>query len=233
MTQSPQSLSSPTPTLDRCWQHIGIWGDRTCAELRSEIHCRNCSVYCQAGRSLLEREISEEALLAWNQAEAFNALQGESASASPAISLMIFRLASEWFALSTAVFQEVTPSSPIRNIPHRTNHLLLGVVNVRGELQLCVSLAHLLGIPPIATQLTGTAYHRFLVIERERDRWVFPVDEIFGIHHVPANVLTESPAAIAQATETYTKGVLNWSDRSISVLDEELLCYRLNHKVLQ
>jgi chemotaxis-related protein WspD len=229
------SQSSPTPslpTLDRCWQQIGIWGDRSCAELRSEIHCRNCPVYGQAGRSLLEREMSEAALLDWNQAEAFKTLPEPSSAASLTRSLMIFRLASEWFALSTAVFKEVTPLSPIRKIPHRTNALLLGVVNVRGELQLCVSLSVLLGVSPLAQPVDQTGSHRFFVIEQSRDRWVFPIDEIYGIHHVPVSALTASPAAIAQATEPYTQGVLNWKERSISVLDEELLFYRLSHKVL-
>ncbi|MCU0571324.1 MAG: chemotaxis protein CheW [Oculatellaceae cyanobacterium Prado106] len=229
-----ESSPTPAPTLDRCWPEIGIWGDRTCPELQVAIHCRNCPVYTQAGRSLLKREVAESVLLEWNQAQEFNALQGQSRGDRTTFSAMVFRLATEWFALSTAVFQEVTHPSTVRKIPHRTNQILQGVVNVRGELQLCVSLTDLLNLQIDSGNSDKSLTNpRFLVIEQERDRWVFPVDEVDGIHHFSQDQLEVSPAAIAQTAEAYTKGVLNWQGRSISVLDEALLFYRLQHKVLR
>jgi chemotaxis-related protein WspD len=237
----PLPVSVPASALDRCWQRIGIWGDRACPELRSVIHCRNCPLYTQAGRGLLEREISEDVLSDWNQAKEFNALQFQASALSKSLSMVVFRLQTEWFALSTAIFKEVTPITTVRAIPHRTNSILTGIINVRGELQLCVSLTTLLDLQPAENQSHATAHSRFLVIEQELDpcgiceaaRWVFPADEIDGIHHFPSDTLTLSPSAIAHTSESYTKGILHWRDRTISVLDEELLFYRLSHKVLK
>jgi chemotaxis-related protein WspD len=220
-----------SPEIDRCWQKIGIWGDRTCSELTSAIHCRNCPAYITAGRNLLAREVTESVLRDWNQAQDFQALKTRSAHSM--LSVIIFQLATEWFALSTAVFQEVIPSPILRTIPHRSNQLLQGVVNVRGELQLCISLPALLGLTHTAPETSPSlASGRMVVIEQQGDRWVFAVDAIASIAHFPISDLQASPAAIAQAPETYTKGVLHWGDRFISLLDEELLFYRLNHQIL-
>lgn len=52
---------------DDCWNQIGVEGDRSCPQLKTAIHCRNCSVYSLAGRSLLEREASPEYLHEWTQ----------------------------------------------------------------------------------------------------------------------------------------------------------------------
>jgi chemotaxis-related protein WspD len=238
MTSSlPLTPSPSSDTLDRCWQRIGIWGDRACPELRSVVHCRNCPIYTQAGRNLLGREISEDVLLDWNQAKALNALHAplapQSLALNQTLSMMVFRLENEWFALSTAVFKEVTSPTTICNIPHRTNSILKGIVNVRGELHLCVSLTALLEIHPIPeNQPHPTAYPRFLVIEQDGYRWVFPVDEIDGVHSFQSDTITTSPPTITHATETYTKGILTRRDRTISIIDEELLFYRLNHKLL-
>ena len=44
-----------TSRLDDCWNRIGVFGQRSCPELLSCVHCRNCSVYSAAGHSLFER----------------------------------------------------------------------------------------------------------------------------------------------------------------------------------
>src|SRR6185312_13730242 len=62
------------------------------------------------------------------------------------LSAVFFRLGAEWFALSTHVFQEVAEHRRIHSLPHRRDGHLLGLINIRGELQLCVSLGRLLQI---------------------------------------------------------------------------------------
>ena len=59
---------------------------------------------------------------------------------------MIFRVGTEWLALPAAAIQEVSNLRPVHRVPHRTSGVLLGVVNVRGELLICVSLARVFGI---------------------------------------------------------------------------------------
>lgn len=41
------------PGDDHCWSKIGVSGDRTCPELQSFVHCRNCPVFAAAARTFL------------------------------------------------------------------------------------------------------------------------------------------------------------------------------------
>ena len=55
------------------------------------------------------------------------------------------------------------------------------------------------------------------------DSWLFPVDEVFGVHHFDNEELEESPVAISKTDITFTTGLLAWNDSSVGLLDEELL----------
>ena len=48
--------------------------------------------------------------------------------------------------MPTSVIAEVAERRVIHSLPHRRTGIVLGVVNVRGELLVCVSLAQLLGV---------------------------------------------------------------------------------------
>ena len=53
-TSAPRSrvVMQPQP---ECWRTIGIAGDKTCPELATFIHCRNCPVLAEAARTFFER----------------------------------------------------------------------------------------------------------------------------------------------------------------------------------
>jgi chemotaxis-related protein WspD len=109
-----------------------------------------------------------------------------------------------------------------------------GLVSVRGELVLCVSLADLLGIEEdakAARKQQLTIYGRMLVIQGEGGRFVFPVREVHGIVRTPAQGLTEVPATLAGATTTYTRAIVPWENRTVGLLDEQLLFYTLNRSL--
>ena len=123
-----------------CWNTIGTAGDGTCPKLAVHVHCRNCPVYSEKGRSLLDRPPPEEYLEEWRAV----LVQSKDEDAGQKISVLIFRLGHEWIALKSAFIEEIVPTRIIHSIPHRSSDVLLGLVNVRGELLLCVSLAEIL-----------------------------------------------------------------------------------------
>ncbi|MDX2099852.1 MAG: chemotaxis protein CheW [Leptolyngbyaceae cyanobacterium bins.59] len=229
------------PVLNDCWNRIGVMGDRSCGELKAVIHCRNCAVYSTAGRSLFERSAPTDYLKEWTDVladtstEQADSGQGAIVRSTDAISIMIFRLGQELLALPVRVLQEVTHPCVIHTLPHRSNHLFLGLVNIRGETLLCASLGSLLGLesvetrPPKANPLN---LKRMVVAGREENRWVFPVDEVHGIYRFHLNELKETPVVISKATEAYTKGVINWQDKKVNYLDSDLLFYTLNRRIL-
>ena len=221
--------SEPLTTLDHCWQTIGVNGDRSCPQLVDLVHCRNCSIYANAGRSLLEREVPADYLAEWS-----STLTASTHQALDNLAVMIFRIGREWLALSATLLKEVTPLAPVHTLPHRSNDIFRGLVNIRGELQLCASLGNLLGLDShsIGRESNHTIYQRMIVVEKEGNRWVFSVDEVEGIHHIARSELKNLPATLSHAKETYTQGILHWKQRQIGYLDDELLFYILNRRVL-
>jgi chemotaxis-related protein WspD len=219
--------------LNHCWQSIGVQGDRSCPELAELSHCRNCTVYGAAGRELLNQPWPAGYQEEW--AVILATPIGQSASLQTE-SVAIFRLQEEWFALSAAVFEAVMPIGPIRPIPQRSNDVLLGLVNIGGELQLCVSLAALLGLPPIQPAAEEEdvllVYPRMVVVKLAGGRWVFPVDDIDGIERFCSDDVKPAPANVSQLQQHLTRGVIPWRGQFLSYLDETLLSHSLHRRAL-
>ncbi|KGF73594.1 histidine kinase [Neosynechococcus sphagnicola sy1] len=234
------SETAAIPLLDDCWNRIGVMGDRTCGELKTVIHCHNCPVYSAAGRSLLERAAPAAYLQEWTEVLAATTAplcHGERTldRATDTISVIIFRLSHERLALPVSVLQEVTHLCRIHTVPHRSNALFLGILNIRGEMLLCASLSHLLKLTPpeeLAAGVGGDNHSKRLIVTEHRgNQWVFPVDEIYGIYRFHRSEFQAPPVVISQASETYTQGVLTWQTENVNFLDADLLFSTLNRQI--
>lgn len=231
--------------VERCWNVIGIEGDRSCSQLSTHAHCRNCPFYSVAGRYLLERTTPEQYRHEWTQLIAESKTEKNpqmptyGVATTETLTVVIFRLQREWLALPAQVFKETTLPTVIHTLPHRHNQVLRGLINIRGELLLCVSLNHLLNIHKSDTPpqvLTPVVHSRMVVIEKAGNAWVFPVDELDGIHRFHRRELRDASRNMTQATQTYTKGLFSWqkanfqSSQTVSYLDDELLFTTLARK---
>ena len=211
-----------------CWNRIGVQGDRSCPELKRYVHCRNCHVFSAGAADRLDGDPPGNYLAAWTRHFA----EPRHATDSRTHSFVIFRIGVEWLALPTAVVSEVANLRPIHSLPHRHNSAVLGLVNIRGELLVCVSLGHVLGVEPSAT--TNREHRttpRLLVIRREDVRVAGPVDEVHGIHHASLRELKEVPATVAKATVTYSTALLSWRTHSVGILDDQLVFHSLQRSL--
>ena len=232
-----------TMTKD-CWNQIGTMGDRSCPELETFIHCHNCPVYSTAGRRLLEREAPPGYRDEWTNLlakEESNSDRSENLETGNTFSVVIFRLGVEWFALSAKLVREVIPPTTIHTVPHRSNQIFLGLANVGGELLLCISLSSLLGLeitaPRIArsvSKISGipVVYRRTIAIEKAGNSWLFETNEIYGIYRVSPEQFSNVPAVNSQASKAYTQAIIKLADRSVNLLDDELLFYTLERRIL-
>lgn len=228
----PLSVITPTArvAVNDCWNRIGVLGDASCAELTQHIHCRNCPVYSAAAVDLLDTEQPPDYLKHWTDQIA----QEQELTELDTHSILVFRIAAEWLALPTGVLQEIVSSRPIHSIPHRRNGVVLGLVNIRGELLACFSLQHILGLEQttnLAQQKHHVAAGRLLVIQGEGSRAVCPVDEVLGLARFRPRDLAPVPATIAKAAATYTRSMLSWQQRSVGLLDEQLLLHTVNRSL--
>ena len=136
-----------------CWRHVGVTGDRSCPELKTFIHCRNCPVLSAAARRFFDRPAPAGYLESWREILE----QPEVTVDADARSVLIFRLGTEWLALPTAAVVEVTPLRQVHRLPHRSGPVLAGIVNIRGQLQLCVRLQSTTGHTPPLVSVSDAA----------------------------------------------------------------------------
>jgi chemotaxis-related protein WspD len=218
-----------------CWNQIGVWGDRSCPELLKVGHCHNCPVFAGASRRFLDAPSPEGYLDEWTN----RLVDPIEEAATDLQSVLILRIGEEWLALRVQVLLEVTNPRPIHRVPHRAG-LLAGLVNIRGELQLCVHLAQVLGVkhsgeqPAVSESSTspqGKVLERMIVLQRDGDRWVFPVDEVDQVYRFSASELTGAPATLARAAHRLTRGVFSWQARSIGYLDDARLFQVLRTRI--
>lgn len=222
--------------VDECWSRIGVWGDQSCAELKQWIHCRNCPVFARAARAFFDRPPPEGYLADWTAL-----LAGDQETvAESCLSVLLFRLDQEILALPTALFAEVSLPRPVHRVPHRTNKVFVGIVNVRGRLHLCASLRGVLGLgdeaPIRIREVTTTDSNvfsdprRLLVVDQRGERWAFHADEVKGVERIPRSDLGRLPGTLANPAGSCSRSVFTWHERrqdgstrswQVGLLDEE------------
>lgn len=212
------SLEGDLPSVDDCWNRIGVRGDRSCPRLAEYIHCRNCPVHAAAAISLLDRYSlgSDGAELA-----PADATEAEVEEGRPHL---IFRLGEEWLGLPTRALAEVAPACVVHSLPHQRSPALLGVANVRGTLVACISLGELLGLDSRAVARDDArVVPRMLILAALSGPIISPVDEVDGIHALDENAIVEATSQRHAANDRFTRGVMQWRQRSIRLLDQEAL----------
>lgn len=215
--------------MDDCWNRIGVSGDSSCPELEKHVHCRNCPIYSAAALELLDCGLPAN----YVEDATDHFAVGRQIEEVGSESMVIFRVGAEWLALQTSVFEEVADLRAIHSLPHRREGVVLGLANVRGELLVCVSLSRALGLQTASdskSEKIRTALPRLLVIRRKASRAAFPVDEVYGVHRFHPLELKALPATVAHST-SYTSAVAAWKDKSVGILDVQLVLYMLDRSL--
>ena len=225
----PVKETKDSTWLDDCWNRIGVWGTSgraSCPELEHCIHCRNCSHYSESGRRMLERPASEsylrECTARFGEVERVQEDTGNS--------VLLFRLGDEWLALNSLLVSEIAGVRTIHSLPHRNNPSIKGLVNIRGELRICLSIGALLKLEH--ARESHTTDHeipeRMILIARDDQSFVFPVSEVHGIHRFPEHSVEALPATLSHAKNTLTHGIIAWQNHHVGLLNHDLLFYALD-----
>lgn len=219
------SSALPVIAVDSCWNRIGVRGDRSCPELTTVTHCHNCPVFATAGRRFLDAPSPPDYLDEWTARLA----APDDGAAKEEFSVLVFRLGDEWLALPVGVLVEVTRPRPTHRVPHRGG-LLAGVVNIRGELHLCVRLDLLLGITGSDSN-SANNNPRLIVIRHQSEGWAFAADEVDQVHRIPAQSVTPVAPTLSRASAKTTRGVFTSRKRSVGLLDGTRLFQTIQERV--
>jgi len=211
-----------------CWNVAGVYGQRSCPELLKFVHCRNCSVYSEAANRFFDRAAPE----GYRQELTTRFATSRQPAELGSISAVFFRLGPEWLAFPTRCLQEATEHRPIHSLPHRRSPVVLGLVNIRGELLICVSLAHLLELGPRSSAEEIRRNHRrLLVVHLDGSRFALPADEISGPHRFHQRELQTSPGATGTAAARLIQGILTWQNAAVGCINAEHFFASLNRNL--
>ncbi len=220
--------------IDNCWSTIGIWSrtDKKCPRLQEVLHCRNCDVYASAGRSLLMREIPRDYREYWTVLLAKEA----ATKSTDALSIVVFRLGDEWLGLPTKMIKEVSEMRPVHGIPNAKSAVVKGLVNVRGELKLWVSMGTLLSVDKgeniPSPLLRKNILERLVIFVKDSEQFVFPVSEIIGTHRIWRDNIRDVPVTAANSMYSHLAGLFELDGRHVGLLDQELLFNSLKRSLL-
>ena len=144
-------------------------------------------------------------------------------------SLFVFRLGGEWFGLPCNIIEEVTDYRKAHSLPHRRSALVEGVVNIRGRLVVCVSLAQLLGVAGSAS--AAISLPRLVVLRREERRLALAVAHAHGVETYDPAAVIPPPATLEMAARTFTTGMIVLRGLTVACLDADLLFAGLTEEI--
>jgi|GEM_PF-1554019 len=204
---------SASVMLNDCWNKIGSWSRQPfCEKLRDYHHCRNCSYYASEARNVLKKIVSSQQKSEWAKVYSNKAENRESGTNVATL----FRVSDRWLAVSTKAVNEVITWRLIRSIPRKHNPALMGIVNVHGELRLCVSLAKMLNI-----KVQNSTPQFFIVFNDGENQVACPVDEVKGNIRYHSEQLHDIPGHWNEQSRSFSQGFLQMDDKEIIRLEEQ------------
>lgn len=218
MKSQPQMIN-----VSDCWNQIGVWrkGLDICPELETVAHCRNCNVYIEAGLSLLDRDISEDYI----KDNTAKYKISKSLDSETQVSCIIFRSGNEWYAINTNVLNEICEVSEVHTIPHNRNPFFSGMVNIRGEIEICLAF-HEINRHMIHQEQSANKA-RMLVINLDSGRYVYRADEVMGIFKINNNAIRQTPSSVAATKSHFVTGMFDYKEQSIGLIDPDLMDSRI------
>jgi chemotaxis-related protein WspD len=75
------------------------------------------------------------------------------------------------------------------------------------------------------------AKQRFIVAEQDQNRWVFPVDEVEGVHRVPADAMNNLPHTVEKSPRYYSQAIFSHDNKNVGVLSGTRLSQALERTV--
>lgn len=214
---------APINRHNDCWNTIGVWSAVTekCERLSQVVHCRNCDIFSQAGREVLERKPPRGYVTQWKSEIAHKIDETDTSLTG----VMTFRIGNEWFAILAKSLLEVAELRTIHSVPHNTNPYVAGIVNIGGEIDICYSLGSLLGLEK--QEMRSRTYQRLMVVDYQGSRYIFPVSEVRGMTRYGKADIVSIPSTLSNEKSSLVECMFLLEKSHITVLNVDQLCESL------
>ncbi|MDO9557556.1 MAG: chemotaxis protein CheW [Coriobacteriia bacterium] len=148
------------------------------------------------------------------------ASEGQGEAQVDLMSLLLFRLADEWYAIRIESVREIYNDYSITPIP-RVPDYIRGIVNIRGEIVSVTDLAALMHMSGQLEHTMDAEQSSVIVASTEECVSALLVDEIGDIVEVPANALEPSLATADRGQADWVSGSVYFDGRLVGVINLE------------
>ncbi|MBF0387254.1 MAG: chemotaxis protein CheW [Candidatus Omnitrophica bacterium] len=138
------------------------------------------------------------------------------------VMLVVFRVASEWYAVEITSVREVVNFEKISYLPSSPEHIV-GIFNLRGNILSVTDLKKLLGLP--AEELTARS--RLVIVRAGVYETALLVDEVAEPMEVPVSRISPALVTIAADRAEFLSGAIHQGKRFIGILRvDKLFCVK-------
>ncbi len=175
------------PGDEGCWKRIGVWrhsGD-PCERLEEYFHCHHCPVFSQMARQVLGRPAVDNPTF-----ETVEDLE-VSETVRDTIETFVVKIGDALVGFPRGLINQVMGFSRIHSIPNRHSQTIKGLVNIDGEIKICISLGRLLNIEAGNKNKNNNAqnaiHERLVSIATASGEWILPVSAVIGHQSLTAS----------------------------------------------
>lgn len=188
---------------------------------------KNSIFYVDPVSRLLDQKSTDDYLLDW--LKLLEETKKIHETLEDILSFVLFRIYQTWMAIEARFFKEIASVRLVHRLPSVWSYVK-GVVNIRGEVLLCIKLDELIGLSKNSKPFLQN-YPRVAVCEDPEKNWAFIIDEVFGVVHYKKEQVKVTKEEIFSVDKNYIKGFLPWNGKDIAVIDHELLSEALRRNL--
>ena len=130
------------------------------------------------------------------------------------VKVVIFSLLNVHYAFYGADIKEILPPAKIFYIPGSPD-FILGVINVRGDIESVINPNRFLGIPDSET----THFSRITVAEKNSIKSGVLVDSVEDVLDVPVSSIKPPLSTLNKPLKDYVTGELIYKNKNVTILD--------------
>lgn len=130
------------------------------------------------------------------------------------VELVFFKLLDRFYAIFGADAKEILPLTRINRIPG-TSANILGVINVRGDIESVLDINQALGLPP----QPKTNQNRIIIAESSGLRSGILTGAVHDVIYVPKNTINPPLASLTDNTKDFVNGETLYNSNEVTLLD--------------
>ncbi|GER93265.1 chemotaxis protein CheW [hot springs metagenome] len=138
------------------------------------------------------------------------------------VKIVVFLLQNSYYGFYGEDVKEILHVPEICYVP-ATADFVMGVINLRGDIEAVLSINKFLGLPDSETSLSS----RIAIIQKNAVRAGVLVDAVEDVLDIPTSSTKQPLSTLNNAVKEYVVGEIIYRDKSVTILDVEKIFLKI------